>query len=154
MKLLFIFIIHEFGLPASSILNVGISLSNYSPNWLLHGFSVLVSLILVSLTLVASLVSSVLLILVSILLWAVSCWVTHFSTFPTVTPTHFLFLYLCCCINWSRLTLFLFPPLWHKKHFLWGLMQSISIVFSVLPFCLSWSFDINCNLFCNYFLPV
>ena len=28
MKLLFIFIIHEFGLPANSILNVDISLSN------------------------------------------------------------------------------------------------------------------------------
>ena len=37
-------------------------------------------------------------------------------------------------------------PLWHK-HFLWGLIWFISIGFSVQPFWLSWSFDLNWNLF-------
>ena len=44
----------------------------YSPHWLLHGSSVLVSLVLVLLTLLASLGFSMVLILVSTVPWAAS----------------------------------------------------------------------------------
>ena len=91
-KHLFIFIIHNSGLPVSLILNVGISLSTLlsplaSPYWPLHGLSVLVSLVLVFQTLVVSLVFSVLLILVSTVLWTASFLVTHFCTSPTTNLT-------------------------------------------------------------------
>ena len=85
-------------LPASSILNVVISLSNLlPPNGFFHGFSVLVSL-------VVSFVFSVLLILVSTARCTASFQLTHFSPSPTVTLSCLWFLYLCYCIKLSRLS--------------------------------------------------
>ena len=114
MKLfLFIFIIHEFWLPASLVLNVSMSLSNLLPPLASSWLSVLVSLVLVLLILVNSLVISVLLILVSTFLWAAFFRLPTSPHLPTANLTHLLFLYPCCCMNWCRLTLSfqMSPPL-------------------------------------------
>ena len=58
----------KLGYLQAQFLNVGISLSNLSFPFILHGLKELVSLVLDFLTLVASLIFNVLLILVSMVL--------------------------------------------------------------------------------------
>ena len=81
------FMIHEFGLPVISTVNVGISLSNFLSPLASTWFECTSFPGSFLLTLVDSVIFSVLLILVSTVLWAVSFHVTHFSTSPTANLT-------------------------------------------------------------------